>query len=193
MAEQRTNNVELMTDPPFVQVLFGSPRVAWLWTIVRVYVGWSWLTAGWGKISSPAWVQGGMAVRGYWQNAVAIPEGGKPAISYDWYRVFLTYLLENEHYTWIAPLVAWGEVLVGIALILGLLTGISAFFGALMNFSFMLAGTASTNPVLFFFSILLIQAWKIAGWYGLDRWLLPALGTPWQPGKVFREGQAASS
>ena len=118
-----------------------------------------------------------MAVRGYWQNAVAIPEGGKPAISYDWYRVFLTYLLENEHYTWIAPLVAWGEVLVGIALILGLLTGISAFFGALMNFSFMLAGTASTNPVLFFFSILLIQAWKIAGWYGLDRWLLLALGT----------------
>ena len=49
MAEQRTNNVELMTDPPFVQVLFGSPRVAWLWTIVRVYVGWSWLTARWAK------------------------------------------------------------------------------------------------------------------------------------------------
>lgn len=190
MAEQRTNSVELMTDPPFAQMLFGSPRFAWVWLLVRLYVGWAWLTAGWGKIFSPAWVRGGQAVAGYWRNAVAIPETGKPPITYDWYRVFLNYLLENEHYTWIAPLVAWGEVLVGIALILGVLTGISAFFGALMNFSFMLAGTASTNPVLFFFSILLIQAWKIAGWYGLDRWLLPALGTPWQPGRVFREEPA---
>lgn len=28
-------------------------------------------------------------------------------------------------------------------------------------------------------SMLLILAWKVAGWYGLDRWLLPRLGTPW--------------
>ena len=28
-------------------------------------------------------------------------------------------------------------------------------------------------------ALLLILAWKVAGWWGLDRFLLPALGTPW--------------
>jgi thiosulfate dehydrogenase [quinone] large subunit len=55
-----------------------------------------------------------------------------------------------------------------------------------MNWNFMMAGTASTNPLLFLLSILLILAWKTAGWIGLDRWLLPALGTPWRPGGFFR-------
>jgi len=50
----------------------------------------------------------------------------------------------------------------------------------------MMAGTASINPVLFTLSVLLIVAWKSAGWWGLDRWLLPLLGTPWEPGRIFR-------
>ena len=70
---------------------------------------------------------------------------------------------------------------VGIALIVGLLTGIAAFFGAMMNMSFLLAGSASTNPVMFTLAIGLILAWKVAGYYGLDRYILPMLGTPWQP------------
>jgi thiosulfate dehydrogenase [quinone] large subunit len=42
--------------------------------------------------------------------------------------------------------------------------------------------------------MLLILAWRNAGYYGVDRYLLPALGTPWQPGKVFRheKGTVAS-
>jgi thiosulfate dehydrogenase [quinone] large subunit len=27
-------------------------------------------------------------------------------------------------------------------------------------------------------------AWKVAGYYGVDRYLLPMLGTPWHPGPV---------
>jgi thiosulfate dehydrogenase [quinone] large subunit len=46
--------------------------------------------------------------------------------------------------------------------------------------SFLMAGTVSTNPVLFFAGILLILAWKNAGYLGIDRFLLPALGTPWK-------------
>ncbi|HNS03613.1 MAG TPA: DoxX family protein, partial [Anaerolineae bacterium] len=37
----------------------------------------------------------------------------------------------------------------------------------------------SSNPLMFLFSSLLFLAWKVGGWYGLDRWLLPRLGTPW--------------
>ena len=49
-----------------------------------------------------------------------------------------------------------------------------------MNMSFLLAGSASVNPVLFTFAIGLMLGWKVAGYYGLDRWLLPMLGVPWR-------------
>ena len=78
-----------------------------------------------------------------------------------------------------------GELLVGVALIAGVLVGIAAFFGALMNMSFMLAGSASTNPILFTLSIAMMLAWKVAGYIGVDRVLLPRLGAPWSPGTLF--------
>ena len=61
-----------------------------------------------------------------------------------------------------------------------------------MNMSFLLAGSASTNPVLFTMAIGLILAWRVAGYYGLDRFVLPALGAPWKPGAVFGGGSAPS-
>ncbi len=81
-------------------------------------------------------------------------------------------------------LVTAGEICVGLGLILGMFTGIAAFFGTTMNASYMLAGTVSVNPILFAFASMLVLAWKTAGWYGADRYLLSRLGTPWQPGPV---------
>ena len=49
-----------------------------------------------------------------------------------------------------------------------------------MNMSFLLAGSASTNPIMFTLAVGLMLAWKVAGYYGLDRYLLPLLGTPWR-------------
>ncbi len=78
-------------------------------------------------------------------------------------------------------LITFGEIAVGVGLLVGCLTGVAAFFGAMMNMSFLLAGSASVNPVLFTLAIGLILAWKVAGYYGVDRYLLPLLGTPWHP------------
>jgi thiosulfate dehydrogenase [quinone] large subunit len=63
--------------------------------------------------------------------------------------------------------------------------GIAAFFGIVLNLNFMLAGTASTNPVLLMLVLPLVIGYKVASYYGLDRWVLPALGTPWSPGRLF--------
>jgi len=73
----------------------------------------------------------------------------------------------------------FGEIAVGLGLVFGILTGFAAFFGALMNMSFLLAGSASTNPVMFTLAVGLILAWRVAGYYGVDRALLPMLGVPW--------------
>ena len=94
-------------------------------------------------------------------------------------------MLDHEWYTWFAKVIAVGEFLVGIGLIVGALVGIAAFFGTLMNFNFQLAGSASTNPVLFGLGVFLVLGWKVAGWIGLDRYLLPALGTPWKRGRLL--------
>jgi thiosulfate dehydrogenase [quinone] large subunit len=123
----------------------------------------------------------GSALLGYWTNAVRQPAApARAPITYDWYRDFLQMLITTESHVWFAKLIVFGEILVGLGLIVGALVGIAAFFGALMNMSFMLAGSASTNPVLFLLAVLVMLAWKNAGYLGLDRWLLPLLGTPWQ-------------
>lgn len=167
-------------DPPLARALFNEARFAWLWALVRIYLGYQWLEAGWRKVTDPAWVSTGQALKAFWERAVVVPQTGRPPVVYDWYREFLNFLLSGGHYTWFAKLVAYGEVIMGVLLIVGLFTGFAAFAGAFANFNFMLAGTASTNPVLFTLAVLLILAWKVAGYIGLDYWVLPALGTPWR-------------
>jgi len=84
-------------------------------------------------------------------------------------------MLNAQSYVWFAKLIAIGELLVGIALILGFFTAFAALMGGVMNFSFMLAGSASVNPVFLLISILIILAWKVAGYVGLDYFAIPFL------------------
>lgn len=168
-----------MPDPPLAHKLFNTTKFAWLWAIVRIYLGYLWITSGWGKVTGQGWVDGGTSLKAFWERQIVIPEQGRPPITYDWYREFIRFMLDNEWYSWFAPFIAYGELLVGIALVVGAFVGIAAFFGALMNWNFIMAGVASTNPVLLILAVFLMLAWKVAGWYGADRFLLPLVGTPW--------------
>jgi thiosulfate dehydrogenase [quinone] large subunit len=181
--------------PRFVRFLFNNTRAGLFWLPIRLFVGFSWLDAGWHKFTDPEWTQGGAALRAYWERAASIPEQGRPPITYEWYRDFINTLLSGGHETWFAWVVTLGELAIGLALIAGALTGIAAFFGAFMNMSFLLAGSASTNPVMFTLAVGLMLAWRVAGYYGLDRYLLPMLGTPWRRTVDIRHGgtPAASS
>lgn len=177
----------VIPEPPLATWLFANTRAGWLWLVVRLYVGWMWLEAGWVKVHSAAWVgpNAGAAVRGFLTRALQKTAGAHPDVQW-WYAGFL----ENfaiHHTVGFSYVVAYGEVAVGVALILGLFTGIAAFFGTLMNANYLLAGTVSVNPVLAFLQLFLILAWRVAGWIGLDRYVLPWLGTPWAPGNVFKK------
>ena len=66
-------------------------------------------------------------------------------------------------------MIVFGEMLIGLGLLVGALVGIAAFFGAVMNMSFLLSGSISVNPIFLTMAILLIMGWKVAGWFGLDR------------------------
>ncbi|MHB8731054.1 MAG: DoxX family protein [bacterium] len=167
-------------DPPAVQILFGSSRFAVLWAILRVWLGYQWAEGALHKVADPSWVQTGAAIRGFWEKAVAFPGTGKPPASLDWYRHFLQWLLSVHAEPLMGKLIAYGEMLVGIALIIGALVGVAAFCSAFMNWNYLMAGSVSTNPLLLVGAILLIVAWRVAGYYGLDRYLLLRLWKPWR-------------
>ncbi|HEY8870789.1 MAG TPA: DoxX family membrane protein [Candidatus Limnocylindrales bacterium] len=165
--------------PAFARYLFSNTKAGLFWLPIRLFVGFEWVEAGWHKFTGPGWLDGGSALAGYWQSAVKIPDTGHPAITFEWYRGFLQLLLNNHAQTWFAWVVTFGELAVGVGLLLGILTGIAAFFGATMNMSFLLAGSASVNPIMFALAVGLMLGWKVAGYYGVDRYLLPLLGVPW--------------
>jgi thiosulfate dehydrogenase [quinone] large subunit len=168
-------------DPPIARFFFQSTIAAWLWLVVRIYVGYDFLIAGWHKLTTPAWTDGsGQAILGFWNRALSTTPSGAPVITFDWYRSFIQLLVDTNSAGWFSYVIVCGELAVGIALILGAFVGLAGTGGLLMNLAFMLAGTTSTNPVLAMLGVLLILAWKNAGYIGLDRYMLPLLGTPWK-------------
>lgn len=188
---QSTHRIQI-PDPPVAQLLFADTRTAWFWLIVRLYAGYEWLTAGVEKLASPMWTgaHAGGALTGFASAALRKTSGAHPDVA-GWYGSFLQNAVVPHAAAW-SWLVALGEVGVGIGLILGLLTGIAAFFGGLMNANYLLAGTVSTNPILFILATWLVLAWRVAGYWGLDRWVLPALGVPGHPGRLFHREVAAT-
>lgn len=198
-------------EPRLARWLFGSSRAGWIWLIARLWLGWMWLQSGWGKVfggeitlrfwdwgkpeysltgdGNIGWVRAqgdvgvGDAVAGFAARAVENSQGAHPAVAYDWYVSFLEWIRDTA-YPWFGPMVAIGELVIGVLLIVGLFTGIAAALGAVLNFSFVFAGSAGVNPAMILVSILIVLAWRNAGWWGLDRWVLKWLGTPWQRGTL---------
>jgi thiosulfate dehydrogenase (quinone) large subunit len=160
----------------------------------RLVLGYEWFEAGLHKLQDPKWLQTGEALRAYWERAAAIPAPpARPAITYPIYRSFIQFMLDNGWDSWFNYVIIFGELLVGIGLIVGGLTAIAAFFGMLMNFTFLYAGSISSSPTFIILAVLIIIGWRVAGWWGLDRYLLPWLGTPWQPGQLRPQPGAAAS
>jgi len=180
------HNVQI-PEPGISKFLFADTRFAAFWLIVRVYVGWQWLHAGIEKYHNAVWVgdKAGVAVKGFLMGALQKTSGAHPDVS-GWYGSFIQNFALH-HTVGFSYLVTYGEIVVGIALILGIFTGIAAFFGTFMNLNYLFAGTVSINPILLLLQLFLILAWRTAGWYGLDQYLLKVVGVPWRPGSAFRK------
>jgi thiosulfate dehydrogenase (quinone) large subunit len=142
-----------------------------LLTVIRLYLGYAWFTAGLHKLT------GGFDAAGFLKGAVANPvKGPDGSMVYSWYVDFLnTFALPNvDLFNFIIP---WGELLVGLGLMLGCLTTAAMFFGLVMNFAFFLAGTVSHNPTDIFLGFIILAAGYNAGRFGLDYWVVPFLRT----------------
>jgi thiosulfate dehydrogenase [quinone] large subunit len=190
-----TDQYSRIPEPNISRFLFSDTRMAPVWLLIRLWLGYEWLHAALGKWIEGGWVgQGaGGAVKGFAQGAIAQTGGEFPQVT-GWYASFLENVVVPNAALF-SYLVIFGETLVGIALVLGAFTGIAAFFGLFMNASFIFAGTAGANPLMAVVAILIVLGWRVAGWWGLDRWILPAIGVPGAPGELFdrRRGGRSST
>ncbi len=182
-----TPSTEPFPEPAISRFFLASTGSAAVWFVVRMNVGAEWLLAGWEKVKSPVWGTSGKALSGFVAGALAKTSGPNPAVQ-GWYAWFLQNIVQPNAGLF-SFLVTWGELLVGLGILVGALTGIAAGFGVLMNLNYLLAGTVSVNPVLGMFGLFLVISWRVCGWLGLDSVLLPALGLPWKPGAWFQQGQ----
>ena len=153
--------------------VFGDTLLSPLWLVLRVYLGYEWVMAGWEKVTSPVWTgtQAGVAVHGFLMGALAKTTGEHPDVA-SWYAFFINHFA-LDHTALLSYLVAYGEISVGVALILGLFVGVASFFGMTMNFNYLFAGTVSVNPLFIVIEILLLLAWRTSGYLGLDKVVLP--------------------
>ena len=179
-------NPSTIPQSKIARFFFSDLKTAWFWLILRVYVGYEWLAAGLDKVvdpvNGPKWVgaEAGTAVKGFLTGALGKADPVKfahPDVSQGYAYFINNFAMPNAEL--FSYMVAYGEVLVGAALILGFLTGLSAFFGVFMNFNYLFAGTVSVNPEFLLLGLLLILSWRVSGWFGLDRYVLP---------KIFRNG-----
>jgi thiosulfate dehydrogenase (quinone) large subunit len=155
--------------------LFRSSAASLIWLIVRVVIGYWWLNAGyqkiWGSEKSAFWFGGGAGVKGFATAGVAGSATGKGGASYGWWAAVLhNFVIPNA--SWIAKFIALGELAIGIALILGLFTGLVALCGLTLNLVYMFTGSAGVNPAYAILEVPLILAWRNAGYLGLDRFAL---------------------
>jgi thiosulfate dehydrogenase [quinone] large subunit len=157
-----------------IRWLRENKYAAGLLLVLRVYLGWQWLSAGWHKL-------GGFDASGFLKGAINNPvlDKGTNELVYPTFNAFLEHIaLPNAKI--INVVIPIGEVLVGLGLIVGALTATAAFFGLLMNFMFMFAGTVSTNPWLMLFGIIVVVAGTNGGKFGLDYFVQPFLDKAFQ-------------
>jgi thiosulfate dehydrogenase [quinone] large subunit len=135
---------------------------------IRLFLGWKWMTSGWGKITS-----GKFDASGFLHGAVKKASGERPAVQSWWADFISDFALPNVGL--FNVLVPWGELFVGLGLLLGCLTTVAALMGVIMNFSYLFSGTISTNPQMVIAGIIVLVAGLNAGKIGLDRWVIPFL------------------
>ncbi len=152
----------------FTQFLKENPYMKYLFTLIRVYLGWTWLTHGWEKISA-----GNFNATGFLSGALSQTSGQHPAVQ-SWWGFFIENVaLPNVGLFNI--LVPWGEVLVGLAILLGVFTTFATLMGMLMNFSYLFSGSTSVNPQMLLLEIFILIAGFNAAKIGLDYWIHPFL------------------
>lgn len=143
---------------------FGNKKVTHLWPIalLRVYTGVFFVVHGYGKLSR----------EGDFADGLAGFVSSRLENSFGFFRPFLeSVVLPNK--ALFAFLVSWGELLVGLALIVGLATRYASVAGAIMVAAFWFAKgqgplEGQNHDVIWFVIFIVLAAVHAGRTFGLD-------------------------
>ena len=159
-----------------------NPNITGLgWLALRLWLGYEWFLAGLNKVTGAGatkWIgaEAGKGVTGFLNGAIAksaLAENFDPAKTpnpavAEWYATLVrdVFLPNAQIFSY---MVAFGEVLVGIALLLGIFSRFSAVMATVMALAFLLAGSTSGGlPILLTVGLALSLAGPTVGRFGLD-------------------------
>lgn len=138
-------------------------------TLIRIFAGIEWLIAGLSKFS------GGFTAKSFVQHAIThLVENDFGREAYPWFTSFLKTIVRPQIELF-DFLVQYGELLIGLGLLVGTLTTVANFFGMMLNLTYLLAGSISTNPLLLLLEIIILFAGSNRFKIGFDYWLNPYL------------------
>lgn len=150
------------TTPGFVAWLRESKYATVAWLAVRVWVGIMWMEAGWSKVfgaENAAFLHNnGAGVAGFAGH-------GAPAYSW-WGSIMHSFVVPNA--SWIAVLVAFGELAIGIGLVVGFLTRTAAIASLVLLFTYVMSGTASVTAFYAMCAIIVLATWRTSTWISVD-------------------------
>lgn len=136
----------------------------WYVAILRIFFGYYFFQDGLGKLT------GGFTGSDALEKWLTTKATG----AFEWYKPFLTGVV-IPHHQLVAGLVAWGMMLVGLALLSGLLTRPAALAGIFMTLNFYLAkgggSPATTSDQAFMAGLLVVFLARAGRSFGLDGWL----------------------
>ncbi|PIR46834.1 MAG: hypothetical protein COV07_02095 [Candidatus Vogelbacteria bacterium CG10_big_fil_rev_8_21_14_0_10_45_14] len=130
--------------------------------LVRIAVGWYFFYAGFSKILNPEWTSAGFLNNAKTLNGL-----------YSWFAL-------PQNIWWVDLLNEWGLILIGIALILGVLTRWASWAGILLmllyylpvlDFPYVGHGYVVDDHIIFIILFALLIASHAGNFYDLDGWL----------------------
>ena len=153
----------LNAPPPALSGGCANPSIASVaWLAVRVWVGIMWIQAGVAKVwgaENPAFLHNnGAGVAGF---------AGHGAAAYSWWGSFMhSFVVPNA--SWIAVIVAFGELAIGLGLAFGFLTRTAAIASLALLFTYIMSGTASVCGFYALCAIIVLATWRTSTWIGVD-------------------------
>jgi thiosulfate dehydrogenase [quinone] large subunit len=150
------------TSPGVLSWLRESRLAAVAWLAVRVWVGIMWIQAGvskvWGAENPSFMHNNGAGVAGFAGHGVA---------AYSWWGSFMhSFVVPNA--SWIAVMVAFGELAIGLGLAFGFLTRTAALASLALLFTYVMSGTASVCAFYALCALIVLATWRTSTWIGVD-------------------------
>jgi len=150
------------TTPGVFTWLRQSKIASVAWLAVRVWIGIMWFQAGWSKVfgaENPSFLHNnGAAVAGF---------AGHGTAAYSWWASIMhSFVVPNA--SWIAVLVAFGELAIGLGLIVGFLTRTAAVASLFLLLTYVMSGTAGVTGFYALCALIVLATWRTSTWIGLD-------------------------